>query len=192
MPRVFTPQTNAELLEEPTGLQWVWVAAIVPPTIGGVTPATLYIADNFEDFYVLANRCVGIGFQWTPPEDRQDGMPTGQIIIPNVNQWLTPLIRNAPPAYPDPPSGQAGVDPTGWFYATIYKMSAGDSGDTYSPARDSNIPKFDYIEEIVGPYQLRAVQYDAEKVQAVLTREYIDANPLQADTFDPFNFPALS
>ena len=187
MPRVHTGQMTSELTEQPTGLQWLWTATISHPN--GDT--SLYMVANRENVYVLGNLYLAVGFQIDLPEDKTDGIPTGKITIANVNQWLTPLIRNMKPPMTDPQAART-LDAAAWIYVEVAKVSAGDSGLTCIPARDSSVPKFDYVEEIYGPYQLSSVQYDAQKVQGTLTREYVFANQLQADTFNPFDFPALS
>lgn len=122
---------------------------------------------NNEDIMSRGNRFTAANIEFTPGEEREDGIAKGQLVLGNVARWFTPSLRNL----------------TGDFTVTIERVT--DTNLSASP------PAFDQLEVAYLPMQLSDVEFDAKTVRGNLSYDHELECAWPDMTFNPTDFPGL-
>jgi len=162
MPRVVSAQVKAAANARETGVILLQTIDIVLP--GGTT---LYVVNNPEDISVNAQPYTRAGFQFDMPEETEEGFSTARMAVDNVEQWLTPHIRNL------------------FGPVTVIVRVVSQSNLAASP------PEFDNVEFLSRPLQLKNVTYDTRTMRGVLSYNDTAKQSWPHDGFTPNHFAGL-
>jgi hypothetical protein len=170
MPRTLSFDMTAACNAQNCALVFCWVCVIqyvdsaTGADLGLMVP--IYLADHKIDISVNGQTYTGVGFQFIPPEESDDGFKTGKITLNNVTRWLTTYIR-----------GLSG----GEFIATLSLVSITDASATP--------PEFDTTEIVLMPMQLRMAEINATVFSATLTDKIMLENAFPPRDFNPIDNP---
>jgi hypothetical protein len=127
---------------------------------------SLYIVNNGEDISVSGQTYLGIGFEFLPPDRKEEGIGSATLQINNADLWLTPTIRGL----------------SGPLYVT------------FALVRESNLaatPPTFVVEKSFRQMQLLNVRYNATTVRAECAYEDFLHGQTFKIRFTPSQFPGL-
>jgi hypothetical protein len=93
-PRLLTATARAALAAQETGEVFLQLVTITHEDLA----STLYFVNNTVDIVSRGNTYLGWPFQITLPDEREDTMPTVQLVIDNVDRRIMEGIRLLPSA----------------------------------------------------------------------------------------------
>lgn len=164
MPRTLNPSLLSAMLSENGNIIAIWIAEITHEDMTEV----YRIADNTEDIIGPDGETyTGLGFDFDPPEDSEEGFKTAKITMNNVERWFTEKMREL----------------SGTFYISLKLVTPTDL--SASP------PVFGNTEISVMPMKIMAIDYDENSVTATLSHPQIQEKKIPMHKFSPQDFPGL-
>lgn len=125
------------------------------------------LVNNNEDISYDSNTYTAVGFDFSFPDEKEDGFGQARLVINNADLWLTPTIRSL----------------SGEFKVTPRVVSATDL--TADP------PEFNTVEREDMPIIITDLKYDGKQVSIQMSYEHHSTYQYPCDMFSPTNFPGL-
>lgn len=164
MPRTLNADTVASMMAVNANVIGVWIAEITHEYMTEV----YRIADNREDITGPDGETyTGLGFEFIPPEESEDGFKTAKITLNNVERWFTEKLREMSTPFMVSFSFVTGTD-----------LSA-------SP------PVFGNTEISILPMRLSNIEYDMKSVTGTLSFHEIEDRSYPEGHFTPEDFPGI-
>lgn len=163
MPRTLSETMLRGMMARQTGIITLLVVRLDHDTL----EEPLYFVNNTEAISVNGQEYQPCGMEFAMPDEQEDGIRTARVVIANIDQALTPLIRSA----------------RGEPQLTISIVSSTDLA--------ASPPEFDNVEIAMLPMQLYAVTYDRVKIEGTLRFETASAHQFPQGSYNPFDWRAM-
>lgn len=165
MPRTLSETALSALHAEQTGTPFLVLAILEHDDLN----SPLRFVDNGEDIMHDGDLYTAVGFEFRGPRESDQGFGMAEMVMANVDQWLTPTIRSL--------SGSVTV--------TVKIVTADSAGLAADP------PEFEYAEQEFQPFEVKQITLDETQVRAELAYNSALNRKFPADTFNAWDFPGL-